>query len=448
MSSTEQYDESNKHNKSDGREPSKLNADKRRRIHWTALAVAAAVLTWGTLFVASHAVPVGLSDFPPCPLQTGLKTNDLPPCVLRAISAVQQPQPEVVPARQLSVSALARLEPQSEVVKLSVPAFLRDERVGQVLVKEGDWLAAGQAVCVLDAESRLRTNLQEASAQLAVSQARLRKIQAGAKQGEIDAQKSQVDALCFELQQKLREQDALIERCRAELTFNQSESERYGNLYVQGAISTSQRDSKTMAFNTSKARLQEALAEQQRLRETLTARIHSSLSTLEQIAEVRPVDVDVARAEVAEAQARVQKIAADLALTTIRSARAGRVLKMHVRPGEVVTTDKGVADVGGTDTMVAVAEVYQSDINKVRVGQRATINSDAIAEPLHGKVYRVGWQIVRQNVYAQEPTAASDRRVVEVKVLLDPADSKKAQALTYMQVNVAIQTPENQTISK
>lgn len=389
--------------------------------HKMRIAFVAVALTAGTLLLASYAVPAGLSGLPPCPLQ--------------------QQQQTVAPARRLSISALGRLEPQAEVVKLSVPAFLRDERVTRVLVKEGDWLKAGQAICVLDAQPRLKANLQEAQAQLAVSRAKLRKVQAGAKRGEIAAQKSQVDALCSELEQQMLEQEALIDRYRAEMTFNENEFARYDNLYKEGAISASQRDGKLVALNTSKARHAEALAQQSRLRETLTARIHSSRSTLEQIAEVRPVDVDVARAEVAEAQARVEKIAADLELTTIRTPRAGRVLKMHVRPGEVVTPDAGVADIGGTDSMVAVAEVYQSDVNEVRVGQRATVRGDAIDEPLHGRVYRIGWQVVRQNVYAQEPTAASDRRVVEVRVLLDPADSKKAQALTYMQVNVAIHTP-------
>ncbi|HAA30372.1 MAG TPA: HlyD family secretion protein, partial [Cyanobacteria bacterium UBA8553] len=43
-----------------------------------------------------------------------------------------------------------------------------------------------------------------------------------------------------------------------------------------------------------------------------------------------------------------------------------RILKIHTRPGETVDAKEGIAELGQTDQMLVVAEVYESDISKVR----------------------------------------------------------------------------------
>jgi HlyD family secretion protein len=88
--------------------------------------------------------------------------------------------------------------------------------------------------------------------------------------------------------------------------------------------------------------------------------------------------------------------------------------------------------------MYAVAEVYETDVGKLQVGQRASIVSEhgGFAGTLHGKVEHIGLQIKKQDVLASDPAADKDARVVEVKVRLDPQDTPKVAGLTNLQVRI------------
>jgi HlyD family secretion protein len=88
--------------------------------------------------------------------------------------------------------------------------------------------------------------------------------------------------------------------------------------------------------------------------------------------------------------------------------------------------------------MYAIAEVYQSDVNKVHPGQKVRVTSDTIPGALQGTVERVGSQVRRQAVVNTDPSANIDSRVVEVHVVLDDASSQKAAKFTNLQVKVAI----------
>jgi HlyD family secretion protein len=68
---------------------------------------------------------------------------------------------------------------------------------------------------------------------------------------------------------------------------------------------------------------------------------------------------------------------------------------------------------------VAIAEVYETDVRFVREGQKATVNSGALAAPVTGRVERVGRLINKSDVFGIDPTAEADARVIEVRVRLD-----------------------------
>jgi HlyD family secretion protein len=89
--------------------------------------------------------------------------------------------------------------------------------------------------------------------------------------------------------------------------------------------------------------------------------------------------------------------------------------------------------------MMVVAEVYETDILRVRPGQQATISNRALPETtLQGRVERVGLQIGKKDVLNTDPAADVDARVVEVYIRLDPESSARVAGLTNLQVNVAI----------
>ena len=81
---------------------------------------------------------------------------------------------------------------------------------------------------------------------------------------------------------------------------------------------------------------------------------------------------------------------------------------------------------GDTAKMVAVAEVYETDIGAVEKGQRARITSPALDGPLLGVVASIGLKIGRMDVLDSDPIAKTDARVVEVRIALDSSETVAA----------------------
>lgn len=352
---------------------------------------------------------------------------------------IQQPIAVAVEPTVETVSALGRLEPEGEVIQVFAPTSLEGARIEALKVSHGQQIRKGDVIAVLDTQKRRQAALQEAIEQLKVAQARLRQIEAGAKLGEIRAQAQVVDRQQVELQTQTTAQEAAIARLQAELRNAELEDRRYQALYTEGAVSASWRDGKQLTADTVRQQLNEARANLSRIQLSGSKQVAQAQATLEQIAEVRPVDVDVVRSQVAQAQASVARSQAELDLATVKSPQDGQVLKIHTRPGELVGT-QGIINLGQTQAMVAVAEVYELDVSRVRVGQTATVTSknNAFSEVLRGKVVEVGLEISKQDVLNTDPAAQFDARVVEVKVLLDESSSRNVAGLTNLSLQVAI----------
>ncbi|MEG4068362.1 biotin/lipoyl-binding protein [Microcoleus sp. Pol11C2] len=415
-----------------------------------------------------------------------------------------------VTASQLTtVTALGRLEPRGEVIKVSASGATEGNRIDQLLVKEGDMVKTGQAIAILDSRDRLQAALDQAQEQVRVAEANLAKVKAGAKNGEIQAQKATINRLSAdrsneiaaqqaivsrlevdrsteiaaqqatiariraEQQGEIQTQKAAIARLQAELRNAQSEDRRYSQLYEQGAISASTSDSKSLAAETTQQQLNEgkaklnqiqqsrqqqineaeaklnqiqlsrqqqineAQAKLSQIQESRQQQINEAVANLDRIAEVRPVDIAAATAEVSSAASAAKQAKANLDLAYIRAPRDAQVLKIHTHPGERVGND-GIVEIGQTREMLAVAEIYESDVDKVRLGQTAKITSDALTGELRGTVEYIGLQVQRQNIVNTDPSANIDSRIVEVKVRLDAASSPKVAGLTNLQVKVAI----------
>ncbi|WP_445632158.1 ABC exporter membrane fusion protein [Nostoc sp. DSM 114167] len=347
-----------------------------------------------------------------------------------------------VPATQLpqlkTVTALGRLEPQGKVIKLSAAVSAEGSRVEKLLVKEGDRVKAGQAIAILNSRDRLQAAFKEAQEQVKVAQANLNRTQAGAKRGEIVAQKAAIARLEAERQGDINAQAATIERFQAQVRNAQAEDERYQQLYQQGAISASQRDSKRLNLETAQKSLQEAQAQLNRTQSTSQQQVKQATATLDEIAEVRGVDVESAQAEVNRAIAAMNLAKVNLEQAVVRSPQNGQVFEIHTHPGELVSND-GIADIGQTSQMYVIAEVYESDIGKVHSGQQVRIFGDNLPIELQGIVDRKGLQVRRQNVINTDPVSNIDNRVVEVHIRLDETSSQKAATLTNMQVKAVIE---------
>ncbi|MGK7896642.1 MAG: efflux RND transporter periplasmic adaptor subunit, partial [Xenococcus sp. (in: cyanobacteria)] len=229
-------------------------------------------------------------------------------------------------------------------------------------------------------------------------------------------------------------------------------------LYTDGAVTASNRDLKCLEKETARKRvieskvtlkriedsgqeeIAEAQANLQRTINTIQQQQTEAQATLNQIAEIRPVDLVLAEAELEDATVGVQQAQAELDLASVRSPSDGQILKIHTWPGEIIS-DRGIVELGQTGQMYVKAEVYETDISRVRLGQQSTISSDGFPGQLQGKVDEIGLQIGKKEVLSTNPVVDVDARVVEVKIRLDSEDSQKVAGLTNLQVKVVIDSP-------
>jgi HlyD family secretion protein len=341
--------------------------------------------------------------------------------------------------RYKSIAALGRLEPQGEITRLSAPNAPEGSRIERLLIKEGDSVKSGQVVAILDSQDSRSATWMQAQSNIITAQAQLAKVEAGAKSGEVNAQKANIIRLNAELNGGVATQEAEIRRIEADLRNAEIEYARYEKLQRDGAISKSELDSKKLRLDVVQNQLSQAQAALNRLVSTVAAQKEEAKATLDSIEEVRPVDIQVARSQVESAIRAAEKAKADLALTYIRAPINGMVLDVNVRAGEVVGND-GIANLGRTDRMYVVSEVYETDIASIQAGQPAIITSSAFPDKLSGQVSLIGKQVKKQGIFDVNPLANTDFRVIEVKVALDPTSSRKVAGLSNLQVQVVIKT--------
>ncbi|MEH2439174.1 HlyD family efflux transporter periplasmic adaptor subunit [Nostoc sp.] len=373
-----------------------------------------------------------------------------------------------------TVTALGRLEPNGEVIKLSATSSTEGSLLQKLLVREGDRVKGGQVIAIMDSRDRLQASLVEAQKQVQVAKSNVDKVKAGAKQGEIGAKQAAVSRLQVELEGNIKTQQATIDRLEADLQGQrqslqatvdrvaaekrnaQVDVQRYDALYKAGAISSQEADQKRLSAETStqqvienqanktrtvatlEQQIKEAKANRNQTLASLQQQINEAKANLNQTAEIRPTDIANAQAEVDSAEATVEKIRAQVDQAYIRAPEAGQILKINTRAGESVSND-GIVELGRTDQMYAVAEVYQSDINKVRSGQQVKVLSDSLPGELQGTVDWMAMQVQRQNLVNSDPSSNIDARVVEVHIRLDKASSAKAAKFTNLQVKAVIE---------
>ncbi|QEI41239.1 Multidrug resistance protein MdtN [Dolichospermum sp. UHCC 0315A] len=336
-----------------------------------------------------------------------------------------------------TVTALGRIEPEGEVIKLSAPVSGEGSRVEKILIQEGDMVKVGQTIAILDNSDRLQAELTEAKAEVRIIQSKIAQIQAGVKQGEITAQKAIIDRLTVESQGDIDTQKATLEKLQAELLNAESENKRYQELYTEGAISASQRDSKSLNVETAKKSLEAAQSQLKKLELSSQQRKKEASATLDQISEVRKVDVEAAIAELNRAEVLVKKATINLQKAYVKSPQNGQVFEIHTHPGELITNN-GIADIGKTSQMYVIAEVYESDITKILQGKQVRIVGDIFPQELQGKVERIGLQVSKQNLTNTDPSSNIDNRIVKVHIRLNTASSQQAAKFTNMQVKVII----------
>jgi HlyD family secretion protein len=119
--------------------------------------------------------------------------------------------------------------------------------------------------------------------------------------------------------------------------------------------------------------------------------------------------------------------------TVIRAPIDGIVLRTNARVGERAQ-ENGVLEIGNTSKMQALIQVDEGDISSIRIGQPVTIKSEngAFGSILNGKVGSIGLEVTSKKNLGRDPILDPDldKRVINIRVDLDPESSQKTRRLT------------------
>jgi HlyD family secretion protein len=300
-----------------------------------------------------------------------------------------------------AVSAPGHFEPVEPVTHVGA-AYIdgHPAMVAELKVAEDDQVSAGQVIAVLAERTQLEAAVRQAELRVALAEARLAQVKGAPRGSDVAAQEAEV--------------------ARWQLAFDtaQAEYKRYAFLQAKRDVSASEVDAKRTEMENAQRMVEESRAR------------------LAGLAELRPEDLRVAQSELDVERAELERERVALATTIVRSPAPGVVLHIGARPGELVGP-QGIIELAQTAAMCVIAEVYETDIDRVRLGQTADIVSDLLpGKTLQGKVAAIGREIGRTDIVFSEPAAFADSRVVRVRIQL--ADSKMVAGLIHGKVTAVI----------
>ena len=215
-------------------------------------------------------------------------------------------------------------------------------RVVERFVSEGDRITAGQLVARLD-DIEQKEQVTFRRAELAAAEAALAALQAGSRPEEIAAG-----------QASLRSAEAECDRARLDFA-------RQKELRGKDAIADRELEASQAQLNVAEARASEA-AERLKLVQ----------------AGPRSEDIAQGRARVEQSRAAVALAETQVDNTRLSSPLAGIILSQNIEPGEYVSPGTPVVTVADTAHVWVRAYVNQTDLGRVRLGQKIVVRTDTI----------------------------------------------------------------------
>ena len=347
----------------------------------------------------------------------------------RLSGAVGLPPVEGQAVPDLSIGALGRIEPATEVVRIGLPD---GDRIGRVLVAEGEDVHAGDPLAEMalrgvrsaereEAERRLRGAEAQVEAEKALGAALVREAKARLERAEALAP-LEIEARAIDA----RARAAALDDARRSLARVVS---------FTSAVSVDDRDAARIRVCRAEEALEAgtlALARSKREREIEVEEARARVASAETglLKAVRAIDVRSLEGALASAQARLDD-------TVVRAPTDGRILKLLAHAGER-SSERPLARMGDMSRLYVRVEVDQTQIRFVEVGQKVVVSSPALAAPVNGTVERIGGIVFKNDVFGDDPTAATNARVVEVMARLESAPA--LARLVNLEVDVRIVT--------
>lgn len=272
-------------------------------------------------------------------------------------------------------------------------------RIERITAREGERVEKGSVIVILD-NSDIAAKLKETEGDLGVARARLKEVKSGSRKEEI------------------AKAEASLEAASADLDLAESELERYRTLYSEKAVSKAQLDSKEREARVARARLREAQEELILLKKgpkEETVKLHEET--------------------VVKAASSVEYYRRLLEKTSIKAPISGTVLHRHLEEGETVIPETPILSIADTERVWVNAEVDETDVGRINVGDPAEVSSDAYpGKVFRGEIKEISGYVGIRTVKPNNPAKNLDMKVVQVKIGL----KDKAPFIIGMTVDVRI----------
>ncbi|ENX34616.1 hypothetical protein F889_01904 [Acinetobacter colistiniresistens] len=247
-------------------------------------------------------------------------------------------------------------------------------QVADVLVKETQQVKQGDVL--------VRIDERDAKIQLAQAQAELAKAQRQYKQSQ--ANSSSLNSQVVVRNDEITSAQAQVSKAQADYDRAALELNRRNELAVSGAISKEELSKAQSAVSTAKASLelaQAGLAQASSSRKAAESTLAANDALIQGFNEASTPDVLVAKAHVEQA-------ALDLERTVIRAPIDGVIARRNIQIGQRVAPGTVMMSVVPVSALYVDANYKESQLAKVKAGQKVTLRSDLYGDDVvyHGVV--------------------------------------------------------------
>jgi HlyD family secretion protein len=316
-----------------------------------------------------------------------MKTIRFALCVFVAVA--------IAACRETGPVTAARVSGQADATEVQVAPDVGG-RIVEMTIAEGDRVKQGDIVARLDTRD-VDLALRRAHAERSQVDAQLRLLQAGARGEDVRQAEAQVAGA-----------SADVAAAQSDLAAAETDLQRFEKLLASNSGSQKQRDDAATRRDMARDRLRAARARETGAREGV-ARLRAGS---------RREEIEAARARVAGVDAQIATLEKSKSDATVIAPIAGIVTERLLDAGEIASPRAPIAVLADLDHAWAEVFVDEPMIPRIKLGQAATVYTDAGGPGLPGKVSYVASkaEFTPRNVQTAEDRS---KLVYRVKIAVD-----------------------------
>jgi HlyD family secretion protein len=300
-------------------------------------------------------------------------------------------------------------------------------RVAEVLVEEGDRVEAGQPLVELE-PGDLPAQRDYAASQLAMAEAALEKLLAGARPEELSQARARAAGAAAALEEaragarpeQIGAAEARLAAAEAALDKARDDAARADKLIGSGAITQAEVDAARTALRSAtatrdaQARALDELKNGVRVEEKRQAAARAAEAEAPArlvAAGARGEDVKAAQAQVAAARARLAQIDVLVGELVVKAPRTARVEAIDLRPGDLLAPNAAAVTLLEDDQLYVRVYVPETRLGLIRVGQEVPVTVDSFPDESFPGVVE---HIAEVGEYSPRNLQTADERAFQV----------------------------------